>query len=272
MKSGTSLFLTGVAFDDKDGDKFYDPGEGLSGLTVTATSSSGAKFTATTEPAGGYDMVLAPGTYSVAFSGTNIVSPTAKTIAIGSLNVKVDLVDPVLTSSPPPPPPPPSGSGTINGTSSGDTLHGSSGNDVISGLGGSDRLYGEVGADTINGEAGRDYIYGGLGVDTLTGGDSYDAFVFDTALSGGIDRILDFSHTYDTIRLENAVFTALTDGLVDHIDSSTSARAPTMCRIASSTILRRAPCSMIPTGREPPYRSSSRLLAPDLGSRRATST
>ncbi|MBX6745669.1 MAG: CAP domain-containing protein [Acetobacteraceae bacterium] len=27
-KSGTQSFLTGVAFDDRDGDNFYDPGEG----------------------------------------------------------------------------------------------------------------------------------------------------------------------------------------------------------------------------------------------------
>ena len=43
VKSGASLFLTGVAFDDQDGDKFYDPGEGLSGLTVTATNSAGTR-------------------------------------------------------------------------------------------------------------------------------------------------------------------------------------------------------------------------------------
>ena len=30
-KTGTSLFLLGVAFDDKDGDKFYDVGEALGG-------------------------------------------------------------------------------------------------------------------------------------------------------------------------------------------------------------------------------------------------
>ena len=89
-------------------------------------------------------------------------------------------------------------------------LHGAGGNDTISGLGGADQLYGEGGADTIDGGAARDYIYGGLGADTLTGGESYDNFVFNTALNGGVDRITDFSHTYDTIRLENAVFTAWT--------------------------------------------------------------
>ena len=223
-KSGTSLFLTGVAFDDKDGDKFYDPGEGLSGVTITATNSAGTKFTTTTEPAGGYDMVLAPGTYSVAFSGSGFVAPAAKTITIGSLNVKVDLVDPTLTSSPPPPPPPsppppsppppapPPPSGSLTGTSSGDTIHGTSGNDAISGLEGVDRLYGEGGADTINGGAGSDHIYGRAGADTLTGSSGYDKFVFDAALGSGVDRITDFSHAYDTIRLENAVFTGLGTG------------------------------------------------------------
>jgi Ca2+-binding RTX toxin-like protein len=36
--------------------------------------------------------------------------------------------------------------------------------------------------------------------------------VFDTALGTGIDRITDFSTVYDTIRLENAVFSGLSTG------------------------------------------------------------
>ena len=42
------MFLTGVAFDDRDGDRFYDVGEGLGGLTLTAVSSTGATYTTTT--------------------------------------------------------------------------------------------------------------------------------------------------------------------------------------------------------------------------------
>ena len=203
-KSGTATFLTGVAFDDMDGDKFYDPGEGLAGLSVTATSSSGAKFVATTEAAGGYDMTLAPGTYTVSFSGSGIAT-TTKQVTIGSLNVKLDLVDPAGGTGTPPPP-----SGTITGTESGDTLHGTASNDTINGLGGSDQLFGEAGVDTINGGAGNDYIRGGLGADVLTGSTNFDRFIFDTSLTGGVDRITDFSHTHDKIWLENAVFTALT--------------------------------------------------------------
>ncbi|WP_244627567.1 CAP domain-containing protein [Microvirga tunisiensis] len=41
--SGTKVYLTGVGMDDKDGDRFYDIGEGLGGLAVTAVSSTGAR-------------------------------------------------------------------------------------------------------------------------------------------------------------------------------------------------------------------------------------
>jgi serralysin len=157
-------------------------------------------------------MKLASGTYTVVFSGSGIATSAPKQITIGSLNVKVDLIDPALTTSPQPLPPPPPPSGSLTGTSSDDTIHGTSGNDMISGLDGVDRLHGEAGADTINGGSGSDHIYGGTGADTLTGTSGYDKFVFDVTLGNGIDRITDFSHTYDTIRLENAVFTGLSTG------------------------------------------------------------
>ncbi|TIM33721.1 MAG: hypothetical protein E5Y61_15440 [Mesorhizobium sp.] len=92
-KTGSDLFLTGVAIDDKDGDRFYDPGEGLSGLTITAKSSTGATFTTKTMGAGGYDLALKPGTYTVTFSGAGIEAST-RTVSVGSKNVKLDLVDP----------------------------------------------------------------------------------------------------------------------------------------------------------------------------------
>jgi len=96
-KTGSDLFLTGVAFDDRDGDKFYDPGEGLGGLAVTAKTSTGLTYKTTTTAGGGYDLALKPGTYTVTFSGSNIVSKT-QTVTIGTKNVKRDLVDPTMTS------------------------------------------------------------------------------------------------------------------------------------------------------------------------------
>jgi Ca2+-binding RTX toxin-like protein len=54
-------------------------------------------------------------------------------------------------------------------------------------------------------------LNGGAGSDILTGGVGNDAFLFNTALNAGtnIDQITDFSVPADTIRLENAIFTAL---------------------------------------------------------------
>jgi serralysin len=102
------------------------------------------------------------------------------------------------------------GGAAITGTSSGETLMGTSGGNTISGLGGADKLYGQAGADVINGGDGLDYLYGGTGLDVLTGGGSNDKFVFNAALSSGVDRITDFWHGVDDIWLENSVFTKLT--------------------------------------------------------------
>jgi len=63
-RSGSGVFLTGVAFDDQDGDRFYDVGEGLGGLTLTAVSSTGATYTTTTYGSGGCDLVLPPAIYT----------------------------------------------------------------------------------------------------------------------------------------------------------------------------------------------------------------
>ncbi len=98
---------------------------------------------------------------------------------------------------------------TITGTSGAEAVDGTAGGDTILGFGGADKLYGEAGSDIIDGGNGSDYLYGGLGVDVLTGDAGNDVFVFNTALNGGIDRVTDFAHGYDTFRLENSVFTAL---------------------------------------------------------------
>ncbi len=206
-KSGTGSFLTGVAFDDLDGDRFYDPGEGLGGLTVTAVSLSGAKYVATTYASGGYDMVLPAGTYSVSFTGA--YGGPAQTVTIGSTNVKLDLIDPAAGGGTTPPPAEPPPAQPIVGTSSGETLTGTAGADTLQGLGGADRLVGDAAADRLEGGSGNDTLQGGAGADVLLGGSGYDRFVFD-APPGEVDQIADFSTRYDTIQLENGVFTALT--------------------------------------------------------------
>lgn len=98
-KTGTDLFLTGVAFDDKDGDRFYDPGEGMAGITVTVKNGAGQVVaTTTTRDAGGYDLALKAGTYTVTFSGGGVATNTS-TVTIGTKNVKKDLVDPAMAGT-----------------------------------------------------------------------------------------------------------------------------------------------------------------------------
>lgn len=228
-KTGSSVFVTGVAFDDKDGDRFYDPGEGMGGLTVTVKNiASGQTLTATTMDAGGYDVALSSGTYSVTFSGASIAT-WSKQVTVGSSNMKVDLVDPDSGSSEPPPPPPP-GPVAITGTAYSETIQGTAGDDAIYALGGSDfvyglagndrveggtgsdRLYGGDGNDTLLGGDSTDTLYGGMGLDVLTGGTGSDRFVFNSLPEAAIDRVTDYSVPYDTIWLENGVFAAIGNG------------------------------------------------------------
>ncbi|WP_348771485.1 carbohydrate-binding domain-containing protein [Azospirillum sp. SYSU D00513] len=84
-------FLTGVTFDDRDGDNFYDPGEGLGGVAIKAVSSAGTTYQATSWTSGGYGMELPAGNYTVTFSGGGIPGTITKTASIGANNVKLDL-------------------------------------------------------------------------------------------------------------------------------------------------------------------------------------
>ncbi len=216
-RTATHPFLTGVAFDDRDGDKSYDVGEGLGSLTVSArNNATGALKTATTGSAGGYELELAAGSYTVSFSGGGFATATQQ-VTIGTRNVKLDLVDPASADGAPAPTPTPTPTpeptlNTITGNASSNTLRGTAGGDAIFGLGGKDRLYGNAGNDLLDGGAGDDTLYGGAGADVLTGGSGRDVFVFNTAFDGTVDRITDFSPADDTIKLENAIFKGLATG------------------------------------------------------------
>ena len=72
----------------------------------------------------------------------------------------------------------------------------------------------EIG-QTLTGNAGRNVIDGGGGVDQLWGKAGADTFAFTTALSGGVDSVMDFNARDDTIGLENQVFTALPTGTLN---------------------------------------------------------
>jgi Ca2+-binding RTX toxin-like protein len=100
---------------------------------------------------------------------------------------------------------PASGGHAVGDTFTGiENLIGSAHADSLTGNGGNNALSGGAGNDTLAGRFGNDAISGGAGADT---------FVFDTALgAGNVDRIIDFSVADDTIRLDDAIFTALATG------------------------------------------------------------
>jgi Ca2+-binding RTX toxin-like protein len=104
----------------------------------------------------------------------------------------------------------------LTGSNIGNEIIGHGGTNTLRGLSGNDILKASSGNDTLKGDAGSDTLYGGSGNDKLYGGTGTgrDAFVFDTkpSKSTNVDRIYDFNPTYDSIQLENKIFTKLGKG------------------------------------------------------------
>jgi hypothetical protein len=87
-RAGYQAQLLGVVIDDRDNDNFYDIGEGLGGVTVTAVGAAGT-FSTTTWDAGGYQMVLPAGLYTVTYSGNGMQQ--SYSVTMGSANNKFDV-------------------------------------------------------------------------------------------------------------------------------------------------------------------------------------
>ncbi len=87
--SGSTLFLTGVVYDDQDSDAFYSPGEGLGSVQITVNGSE----VGTTAQAGGYSLALGPGDYTIGFSGGDLDEAHVHTVTIADRSVKLDILD-----------------------------------------------------------------------------------------------------------------------------------------------------------------------------------
>lgn len=220
--SGSSVFLTGVAFDDLDGDRAYDIGEGLANARLTATNTTtGQVFTANTAAAGGYSLALAAGTYATTFQADGLQAQTL-TVTIGATNVKLDLIDPTALVGPAPEPTGPvlltgtARADRITGTDAAERIDGLDGADTLAGVGGADKLLGGAGRDQLDGGAGDDWLQGGIGGDKLTGGIGLDRFVWASAaeLGRGTDRdeLSDFTQGQDTLDLSGVDTSSLTVG------------------------------------------------------------
>lgn len=82
--------LTGVIFEDRDGDGFYSLGEGLGGVRIDATGPGGV-YTTWSLTAGGYQMELPPGDYDVRFSAPELGDLTGE-VTLAGLNEKLDWI------------------------------------------------------------------------------------------------------------------------------------------------------------------------------------
>lgn len=92
--------VTGVVFQDRDGDSFYDPGEGVAGITV---KPEGSNFEAVTSSSGGYAVPCVAaggkaeggrsgGPLTITFSGGSLGKARQVTVTRTGANVKADLV------------------------------------------------------------------------------------------------------------------------------------------------------------------------------------
>lgn len=181
---GGRVFLTGVAIADGDGDTFYDPGEGLGGVRISASGAAGS-FDTTTWSSGGYSLELPNGLYQVTFSGGGLPSRVVESVRIQGENEKLDVIsgesasDEIVGTG---------GNDSLVGTSAGDRMLGRSGGDRLFGQEGPDELLGAAGGDSLRGGAGRDSLWGGSAADHLVGGDGNDSLFGDDSadfLNGG---------------------------------------------------------------------------------------
>ena len=176
--------LVGVVIDDADGDDFYDVGEGMGGVTVTAVSASGGpEFVTTTWASGGYQMVLPDGVYTVTFSGGGLSGVVVTTVTVDGENVKADAIADEAVDDPNAPT---EGDDMLSGTNGNDSIDLLGGDDVYDAGSGSDIVIGGTGDDTLNGEAGNDTLAPGLGTDVADGGEGRDLVDY----SGVAERVL----------------------------------------------------------------------------------
>ncbi len=198
--SGSKYFVTGVAINDANGNKFYDVGEARANVRVSITTAGATAGSDTTEAAGGYAVGVAAGTHSVTFSGGGLAASVAVTVAAGAANAKVDLAgtnkilssvttylstgaaDLALL-----------GASSISGVGNGaaNTIEGNRVNNSLWGFAGNDRLIGGAGNDVLTGGTGRDVMTGGAGADRF----DFNLVSETTKVSTTRDVITDFTHS-----------------------------------------------------------------------------
>ena len=92
-KSGTGNFITGVVYNDADGDDFYSVGEGyatnISFATLGTTIGSTRGWAS-----GGYGFnTAAQGDVTATFTGSALAAPVSVRVVLNNENIKLDLID-----------------------------------------------------------------------------------------------------------------------------------------------------------------------------------
>ena len=196
-QSGDEVFISGVAIYDRDGDNFYDVGEGRGGIGVNISSGNQSLGSTTSAAAGGYAIKYEGGPVDVTFSGGTLNHSVNAKVLAGALSAKIDLSgsDKLLSSAT-----------TILGDGATKLLL--LGAAPISGFGNEhdNVLIGNRGNNRLDGAGGNDIVVGGQGRDVLKGGDGSDRFDFNRSIEtsykfAAADHIVDFVHDADVIDL-----------------------------------------------------------------------
>lgn len=202
-KSGSDVFVTGVAYRDGDGDRFYDIGEGRGnyffrggGDSERSADAGGYALDVGTSNAVTVSFGHGKSTYGQVRIDTSdgnakldliVKTNGQKALALsGSADIKYGVSDARLLGV---------ADLDLSGANSNDILRGNTGDNLIQGERGSDRVFGSGGNDRLEGEGGQDMLYGGYGNDRLFGGGGDDVLRGEAGwdrLHGGAgeDRLL----------------------------------------------------------------------------------
>lgn len=203
-RSGSKAFVTGVAFQDRDGDRFYDAGEGRGGIRIDWLGNDGGA--ASTQSAGGYKVAVPAGLSGRATVAVTVDGTTLKaSLDMTGGNVKLDVVNGrVLAASTDMALGQNAKHGRLLGVAGLD-LKGNGHDNRLEGNKGANGLIGGGGDDRLLGGGGPDRLIGGTGGDILVGGRGGDDFVFqsrrDSRPGGDRDLIRDFDPGSDDIDL-----------------------------------------------------------------------
>lgn len=86
-RSGSNYFLTGVIYDDKNNNEFYDVGEGLSGINITTKGKTYPVFNS-----GAYSIPVVNGSYELSITGDTLDGPVYYSVQIANQNRKLDVL------------------------------------------------------------------------------------------------------------------------------------------------------------------------------------